>query len=214
MPRRSLVDASAHKAEIEHLLIELRWGSRTVAKYLETKYGETIPDSTLRTWRQRRLDALDKKGKLPAIWKEPGDPNTAKGRVQAFLTPADELPDIVTRRLALARLQEERIRIDSEHEFSMGKLFTSGTKEIDLLNKIYSDIKQDMQELGLLPQLEKVAATQVNVTATGGQAAAISSTPVPSDKTLDELTHGVDPSVLAEAGRALMLVKGEVSDDH
>lgn len=212
-----MVDKSSHKGEIEHLLIDLRWGSRTVAKYLETKYGEAIPDSTLRTWRQRRLAVLERHGKVPDIWKDPTDPSTARGRVQSMLMPTDELPDIVTRRLALARLQEERIRIDAEHEVSMGKLFTSNAKEIELLNKIYSDIKTDMQELGVLPQLEKMPSTSVTVNAHGGaggaggsaQAAAIT---VPSDQTMEELTQGVDADVLSEAGRALMLVRSETVD--
>lgn len=215
MPRQSLVDKSSHKAEIDHLLIDLRWGSRTVAKYLETKYGETIPDSTLRTWRQRRLKALERSGKVPEIWKQDEDPSTARGRVKAALTPEDTIPDILTRRLALARLQEQRVALDAEHEFSMGKQFTSNGKEIALLNDLYSAIKVDMQELGLLPQLEKVAATQVTVNAHGGDARALAvqgAGGVDPNATLESITKGMDPDVLAEAGRSLMLIRGETGE--
>lgn len=212
MPRRSQIDASPHRGEIEHLLIELRWGSRTVAKYLETKYNEVIPDSSMRTWRQRRLKTLERQNKVPKIWSEPlPTDNSARAMVLRHLTPTDTLPDILVRRIALARLQEERIRLDAEHEFSMGKQFASQGKEIDLLNRIYGDIKTDMQELGLLPTLDKGPDTSVVVNAHGGQAVAAAAS-VASDRPMDELTRGVDPGLLSEAGRTLVLLRG--SEEH
>jgi len=214
MPRRSQIDASPHKSEIEHLLIDLRWGSRTVAKYLETKYGEVIPDSSMRTWRQRRLRTLERQGKVPKIWREapPESDNSARAQVLRHLTPEDTLPDVLTRRIALARLQEARVRLDAEHEFAMGKQFASQGREIDLLNRIYDSIKTDMQELGMLPTLEKQPETQVTVHAQGGHAAAIAA-PVPADRTVEQLTHGIDPSTLSEAGRTLVLLRGSEKPD-
>lgn len=207
--RKSKVDSSPHVDEIFHLLMEQRWGADSVAKYLELKHGEVIPPGSLRTWRIRQKEALSAAGTLPAVWLEdPEESDQRAGAKVARLLSGDHgVPDVLSRRFALIRLQEARIRLDAEHELSMGKQFVSQGKEIDLLNRLYNDVKRDMQELGLWPSPAAAAGTQVNVNAYGGvaQAVAGSSAEAKSEVStpIEELLQGVDVDAIREVGAVM-----------
>ncbi len=204
MGRKSKVDQSKHADEIAHLLIDLRWGSGTVSKYLELKYGEHIPASTLRTWRGRRLKTLERYDNLPDIWKTPDDvvEGSAEYHAIELSRPKDELPDVLSRRMALIAMQEARVRIDLEHELSMGKLFSSQSKEINLLNNLYDSAKTDMQDLGLWPSREAGPETMVNV-----QAVAQAEAKPQETSKVHEILDGVDREDLTRLGRVLTLAR-------
>lgn len=218
MPRRSKVDTSKHKEEIEHLLIEQRWGSRTTARYLELRYGEVIPPSTLRTWRTRKLALLTRQGKLPECWSMPPETDqSAPAKVRRLATPADALPDVVGRRIALIQMQEARITIDMEHEVAMGKLFVSQAKEIELLNKLYNDLRMDLQEYGMFPRSDGVPATQIQVNAFGGAAEARALAATGTDqprggRPLGELMPGATDDERKQLARSLVLLRRNPPD--
>jgi hypothetical protein len=207
--RKSKVDSSPHADEIFHLLMEQRWGADSVAKYLELKHGEEISPGTLRTWRIRQKELLVEAGTLPECWDDPEESDrTAKAEVKRLTSGDHGLPDVLSRRFALIRLQEARIRLDAEHEFSMQKQFVSQGKEIDLLNRLYNDAKRDMQELGLWPSAVAAAGTQVNVNAYGGVASAVAGAAAEarsevSSTPIEELLEGVDVSAIREVGAVM-----------
>lgn len=207
--RRSKIDSSEHVEEIFHLLMEQRWGADSVARYLELKYGEEIPPGSLRTWRKRRREELLAEGTLPEAWAddpEPGD-QTAQALVRRAMSGDGGIPDVLQRRFALIRLQEARIKLDADHEFSMGKQFVSQGKEIDLLNRLYNDVKRDMQDLGFWPK-DVPSAPSTVVNAYGGAAVAASqarseSKSEVSASSLEELLDGVDVEAMREVGAVM-----------
>lgn len=207
--RKSKVDSSAHAEEIFHLLMEQRWGADSVAKYLELKHGEVIPAGSLRTWRQRQKELLTAAGTLPEVWGEDPEPEdrTARAEVKRLLVGDHGLPDVLARRFALIRLQEARIRLDAEHEFSMQKQFVSQGKEIDLLNRLYNDAKRDMQELGMWPTMPVQGGTQVNVNAYGGVAQAVAGATAEAKSEgstpIEELLEGVDVEAIRQVGAVM-----------
>jgi hypothetical protein len=202
MSRRSLVDTSEHREEIEYFLIEARWGTRTLAKYLELRYDVKISPSTLRTWRSRRIRQLREQGRLPSHWDEPEEnPESAPARVRRMLNIPVEIPDVLARRIMLANMQEARIAIDLTHELSMGKLFNTQVKEIDMLNRLWTSIREDMQELGLFPRSEGTPMVQVAAVATSN--GSTERTTIQA-RTLEEVMPTADLAEVRELGKALV----------
>lgn len=220
MPRQSLVDKTGHRDEIEHLLIDQKWSSRAVQQYASLRWGVEIPDSSLRTWRQRRVEQRRRLNTLPESWSGLPDASdtSPKAIIARLLATGDELPDIMQKRLALIRLQEARIRLDTEHELAMGKQFTTNGKEIDLLNRMYNDLRSDMQDLGLWPKTEAAPQVQANIYAAGGNAQAVAASAgalTASDtRPLGEMFPDVDPAVIREAGRTLVLLRREQTEER
>lgn len=220
MPRRSEVDKTNHREEIEHLLIDQQWSSRTVEQYLILKYNVRIAESSLRTWRDRRVKRREALGTLPASWNRP-DPADQSPRaiVTRIFGPIDRIPDVMAERLRLIELQKRRIQMDAEHEIGMGKQFVSNGKEIDLLNRLLNDLKVDMQEFGMLPAPANASpAVQANFfTQQNGSPAGerseeeqrvIDGTVV---RDLDSFVEGIDPDVLRDAARTLRVVRQDES---
>ena len=166
MPRQSTLAASGHQAEARHLLVDQVWSSATVSQYLQLRYGLDIPAATLRRYRISELRKMEAVGELPEKWRDHVEEHdkSPQAIVRKLTRVNDDLPDVMARRLALIRLQEKRVSIDTEHEIGMAKLFASQQKEISLLNQLYNDVKADLQELGLWPKLEASPQMAVNVT--------------------------------------------------
>lgn len=113
-------------------LLKAGWSSLSIERYAAFRWGEDIPASTLRSYKRRhRIKAV------PSTW---GD------------AEQDDAIDVVGKRAELIRLQEQRVNIDFKHEEAMGKLFGSNAREIELLSKLLSDHKADLQDLGVLPR--------------------------------------------------------------
>lgn len=216
MARPSQIEQSAHTEEIRHLLIEQRWGSRQVEAYLSMKYGEEIKDSTLRKWRQQVLKGMKQRGTLPEHWKDP-DPedHTATAQVRRITTQDDSVPDILSRRMSLIRMQEERVKIDLEHEIAMGKLFAQQSKEVKLLNEMYSEAKDDMQDLGLWPVREQ-ATTQIHLSqqayAASRQAQEQAQASNDQETPLNELVSGMSEEDASELGRKIVSIRRDDGD--
>ena len=189
------------------MLIEQGWGTKSLARYLELRYDEVIPPSSLRTWRGRKLKALEAAGKLPERWKTPGpDASDIDRRIHAVKTIPDELPDVLTRRIQLAQMQEARLMIDHQHEVAMGKLFSGQVKEIDMLNRLWDSIKSDMQDLGMFPKVDS-GSPSVTVN-TGNQVAVMSGGASQQAGTTTLLERlGMPREAIKDAARALVVVR-------
>lgn len=211
MPAKSAIDKTGHREEIEHLLIELRWGSKVVSQYLEMKYGVTLSDSAIRRWRINRVAQLQRAGKLKD-WDPPksGANDSPDVLIARLMHPSDEIPDVLQKRIALAKVQEERIRADVKHEMAMGKLFNSTAKEVEMLNKLYTEIKKDMQDLGLWPSREAAPSVQIN-NSVGAVAAAAAQQASGNGEGVKELP-GVAQEDIAAMGRRLLLLRSENVD--
>jgi hypothetical protein len=207
MPAKSTIDKTGHREEIEHLLIDLRWGSRVVSQYMEMKYGVSLDDSTIRRWRAKRVEQLKRIGKLKD-WDPPkrGENDSPDALIARLMHPSDDVPDVLQKRVALAKLQEERIRADVKHEMAMGKLFNSTAKEVEMLNKLYTEIKKDMQDLGLWPSREAAPSVQIN-NSVGAVAAAAQAAGGNGGKVED--LPGLPQEEVAAMGRHLLLLRAE-----
>ena len=126
-----MVGNSPHREEYERMM-RAGWSSLALERYAAFRYGEDIPGSTFRLYRQK------KKIEVP------------KDQLQDV--QVDDLPDVLQERARMIRLQKERIALDVGHERAMGKLFGSTRGEIRELSILLSEQKQDLQDLGLLPK--------------------------------------------------------------
>lgn len=172
--RRNVVGGSPHREEYERLL-RAGWSSLALERYALHRYGEDIPASTFRTYKKRKgIEAP-----------------------QSFGLDEVEAVDVLSSRAELIRLQKERIGIDVEHERSMGKLFGSTAREIEVLGRLLTEHKVDLQDVGLLPR----AGEEITVHRTGPQE---SDEVLPKSRSLSEAL-GIDPSQEIDAARALHL---------
>lgn len=210
MPALSKIDKTGHREEIEHLLIDLRWGSKVVSQYMEMKYGVSIDDSSLRKWRIKRVEFLQRQGKLQD-WNppKPHENESPDVLLARLMHPSDDIPDVLQKRIALARVQEERIKQDVKHEMAMGKLFNSTAKEVELHNRLLNDIKKDMQDLGLWPTREAAPSVQIN-NAVGAIAAAAQQ----KQSSPDNEISGLSSEDVASMGRKLLLLRNEAANDE
>lgn len=139
--RRNVVGGSPHREEYVRLM-RGGWSSLSLERYAQHRYGEDIPSSTFRSYKAR--------AKIESVSKFGGD--------------ADAQVDVLAARSDLIRLQQERIGIDLQHERSMGKLFGTTKGEIELLSRLLSEHKGDLQDVGVMPKagdvLELVAVAR------------------------------------------------------
>lgn len=161
-------------------MIEAGWTSKAIERYAWHRYGEEIPDSTIRTYKAKH--GIERK--TPTMFTSV-DP--------------DEVIDTLGMRQELIRLQASRIQIDTAHETNMRKLFSSSRAEIALLNSLLSDHKADLQDLGLFPRLG------MEMTVHGGVPA--EAPDLPKARTLGEAlgNPAASPEQQAAMGRLLHL---------
>lgn len=129
--RRNVIGRSPHRDEYVRLL-EAGWSSLALERYAAFRYGEEIPASTIRTFKQRKKIVV---------------------KVSPFKSiDADQVVDVIGDRAELIRLQQARIAIDVEHEQQMKKLFSTTRGEIATLNALLDAHKADLQDIGVLPR--------------------------------------------------------------
>lgn len=127
-----MIGGSPHRDEYVRLM-EAGWSSMALERYARHRYGEDVPAATFRTYKRRAKIVTD-----VSKFGEIVDP--------------EKMIDVLRTRSELVQLQMERIRIDHDHERTMGKLFGSTSREIDLLAKLLDQSKADQQDLGLFPK--------------------------------------------------------------
>jgi hypothetical protein len=113
-------------------MIEAGWTSESIERYAAFRYGEDVPAATVRTYKRRHQIQV------------------VEGPYERL--KADETVDVISARVELIRLQQERIGIDVKHERQMSKLFGATKGEIALLAQLLTEHKGDLQDLGLMPK--------------------------------------------------------------
>lgn len=129
--RPSIIGSSPHRDEY-HTLLLAGWSSYSLEKYALHRYGEDISARVFRLYKARK--------------KIEAKPDPLKE------IELDDIPDVMRERIRICLLQKERIAIDAKHEQGMGKLFTTLGREIELYSKLLSELRADLQEVGLLPK--------------------------------------------------------------
>lgn len=141
------------------------------------RYGEDVPASTIRTYRNRLGIKIE-----PTFSVERVDP-------EAMIDP-------LRSRAELIQLQQARIRIDVKHEQDMGKLFGSTKAEIRELANLLTEHKSDLQDMGLFPKAgEKLEITHPDQVGSGSL--------VPRMQTLGELFGTDDDAQVISMARKL-----------
>lgn len=130
--RRNVVGGSPHRDEYVRLM-QAGWSSPAIEKYAMFRYGEDMPERTIRAYRKRRGIKADGPLYSPQVFDQP--------------------IDVLTARADLIALQRERVLIDVTHERTMQKLFGTTKAEIALLSTLLGEHKVDLQDLGLLPKV-------------------------------------------------------------
>jgi hypothetical protein len=127
--RRNIIGSSPHREDY-HRLLAAGWSSYSLEKYAMNRFGEDIPARTFRLYKKR-------KGIVA-----PADPLKE--------ISLDDIPDVLQERIRILLLQKARIAIDAEHERNMNKLFGGLGREIELYSKLLTELRSDLQEVGLL----------------------------------------------------------------
>lgn len=175
--RRNQIGSSPHKDEYDRL-IEAGWTSTSLERYAAYRFGERIASTTFRQYKHRRKMVNVK-------------PSVLLGDARETEVPP---VDVMRVREELVQLQMARIAIDTRHEKSMSKLFSSTSREIDLLSKLLDQVKSDQRDYGILPDLRPVQAPERD----GADPA-----PPPRARSLGEVLGLVDPGDVASAAEAL-----------
>lgn len=129
--RRNIIGKSPHRDEYVTLM-QAGWSSYSLERYALHRYGEDIPARTFRNY---------KKAKNVEVKTDPLKELTL-----------DDIPDVLRERIRIVLLQKDRIAIDSRHEQNMNKLFGTLGREIELYSKLLTELRSDLQEVGLLPR--------------------------------------------------------------
>ena len=129
--RRNVIGNSPNRDEYVRLM-SAGWSSYSLEKYAWHRYGEDIPDRTFRLYKSKHQI------------KAPADPLKE--------ISLDDIPDVTMERVRILQLQKGRIGIDVAHETAMNKLFGTTGREIELYSKLLTELRSDLQEVGLLPR--------------------------------------------------------------
>ena len=117
-------------------LIEAGWSSVSLERYAKYRYKEEIPASTFRNHMRRIEKKADPNARLAITGK---DANHLAGTEV----------DVMGVRQQLIVLQIQRLAVDSSHEFTMNKLFTSTREEMKLLSTLLNEAKADQLDYGV-----------------------------------------------------------------
>lgn len=174
--RKNVVGNSPNREEYVRLM-KAGWTSIALERYAMYRYGEDVPASTIRTYRNRLGIKIE-----PTFSVERVDP-------EAMIDP-------LRSRAELIQLQQARIRIDVKHEQDMGKLFGSTKAEIRELANLLTEHKSDLQDMGLFPKAgEKLEITHPDQVGSGSL--------VPRMQTLGELFGTDDDAQVISMARKL-----------
>lgn len=175
--RRSVIGGSPHRDEYVRLM-ENGWSSLAIERYAWHRYGEDVPASTVRSYKARHSIVAKQ------VFED---------------VPVDDALDVVSGRAELIRLQQSRIRMDVKLEQGMNKLFSTTRAEIELLARLLTEHKVDLQDLGLLPKAGLTVGVQT-------QDPGPSRADAPRARTLAEAIGGaVTPEVERQIARVIHL---------
>jgi len=152
-------------------------------RYAAYRYGEDVPASTIRSFKQRKK-----------IVSQRVDPEEMWPKVQS----GDVLPDVIGLRAQMIELQRKRIAIDWGHEQSMNKLFGSTKGEIAELGRLLDALKGDLQDVGVMGK----AGEKIEVS---GRVEGPTPEQAPLAKTLGDLLGTADPGAEMELAKVLHL---------
>lgn len=177
--RKNVISNSPHRREYELLMVD-GWSSLSLERYAAFRYGEDIPASTFRSFRTRHRIVSKTKPRTGPI------PQVAD---------VDAVVDILGKRAALVRLQMKRIEDEMAREADGSALNPNLRHEFDVMNRLVQSMKEDMQDVGLMPRLGEILTVQ---------GAAIPETGGPKADTLHEAL-GVGPGEEVAMARSLYL---------
>jgi hypothetical protein len=184
--RKNVIAHSPHKDEYVRLL-KLGWSSTAISKFALFRYGEDIPERTVRNYR-RSIGIQVLRSEMRGVDVDP-----------------DVIMDILAERAELLALQKARIAIDTKHERDMQKLFSGTRHEVEVANRLISDAKADMQDYGLFPKLGELHHLRVTgqvqgLTPQAGEQPALDGPVPPAAQTLGEV---IGPAVTPEVEQQL-----------
>ena len=150
----SVINSSPHRDEYRRVMLEGGWTSFALERYASYRYGEDIKASTFRGY----------KAKILAQKPDYVTPDVLTGKDKQPLAKAGEEVqlDVMDMRQKLAMLQLQRISVDVASELSIGKLFTTTGREIELASKLLDQIKTDQQDFGVLPKVAEEVKVGIN----------------------------------------------------
>lgn len=134
-PGTNGVQESGYEDLIRRLL-EDRWPTTRVSDYIARHYHVELTPDQVRHYRDRIMD----KTKIRP-------PNYIETRLEKIVTEVD----IMEERAKLIKYQIDRLNRDGIIEQNMQKNLGGQAREIDLLNKLLNDHKNDLQMFGRLP---------------------------------------------------------------
>lgn len=146
-PGNNGVQTSGYE-ELIRTLLEDRWPPNRVVDYLKRRYQVELTQDQVRHYRDRVMDKT--KIRPPSYIEE---------KIKALVSEVD----IAEERAKLIKYQLARIERDGKHEETLGKNFPNQLKEIELLNRMLSDHKADLQTFGVIPR--DPPSTEINVNA-------------------------------------------------
>lgn len=150
----SVINSSPHRDEYRRLMLDDGWTSFALERYASYRYGEDIKASTFRGYKSKIL------AQKPD-WVSP-DVLTGKDKKPLAEGGREVQLDVMDMRQKLAFLQLQRISVDVATELSLGKLFNSTGREIELAAKLLDQIKEDQQDFGVLPKVADEVKVGVN----------------------------------------------------
>lgn len=188
--RRNVIGGSPHREEYVRL-IGAGWSSFALERYAQHRFGEEIPASTFRSYKNRSKIKVEE-----SPWKAIVDGIQKDGAV-----------DVLAVRSEMITLQRARIAIDAQHEADMKKLFSTTRGEMAELGRMLDAYMGDLQALGVMPSPKGGLVVEAGPSIRPPQAG--DATPdgqsLPKAKTLGELLGTQDPEIERQMAKVLHL---------
>lgn len=137
--RRNVIGSSVHREDYVGLM-RAGWSSEAISRYAGYRFGEDIPASTIRHYRNRNKVRAATAPAFPGL--QQGQPGT---------DPEKRL-DVMGLRAEAIQLQLARIRVEVAAEQGAARLLPTVRDELRLLNTLLNDHKADQQDWGLAPK--------------------------------------------------------------
>lgn len=137
--RHNVIARSKHREDFEKLM-KANWSSAAIERYALWRYGEDIPEITIRKYRLRK--------KINAA----GEKRYTLTRERSLDEMVVESLDVLGQRAQLIALQVKRIDDQQKQEVSGRHADASLRQEVLALNTLLDSEKADMQDLGMFPK--------------------------------------------------------------
>lgn len=138
--RRNVIGSSVHREDYVALM-RAGWSSESISRYAGFRFGEDIPASTIRYYRNRNKVRAATAPAFPALQGGQGKGSDPEKRL-----------DVMGLRAEAIQLQLARIRVEVAAEQDLKRLLPTVRDELRLLNTLLSDHKADQQDWGLAPK--------------------------------------------------------------